>query len=93
MPRPRLQRRLCIQPQTTYYKPRGVPLRKLQHSNLTREELEVLWLIDDRGGDQVKAARHMHTSQSTIQRLLRAARKKVAHALINGHAIAIEHHD
>jgi len=93
MPRPRLQRRLCIQPQITYYKPRGVPLRRLQHISLTREEFEAVWLVDDKGYDQVHAARHMRTSQSTVQRLLSAARQKIVRALVNGWAIAIEPHD
>jgi len=90
MSRPRLNRHVCIKPQITYFKPRGVPLRELQQIHLTREELEVLWLVDEKGNDQIQAARHMKTSQSTIQRLLVSARKKVSHALIMGKAIAIE---
>jgi predicted DNA-binding protein (UPF0251 family) len=65
-------------------------LKELQHVHLTREELEALWLVDEKGYDQIQAARHMKTSQSTIQRLLVSARKKVSHALITGKAIAIE---
>lgn len=91
MPRPKLSRRLCIRPEVTYYKPRGIPLRRLQQVYLTREELEVLWLVDEKGQDQIQAAEHMYTSQSTIQRLLTVVRKKVAHAIVNGKAIAIEH--
>ncbi len=89
MPRPKLRRRLCIRPEVTYFKPRGIPLRELQQVHLTREELEVLWLVDEKGQDQVRAARHMHTSQSTIQRILTSAHAKVADALLHGKAIAI----
>ena len=80
MPRPKLRRRLCIRPEVTYFKPRGIPLRELQ---------QVLWLVDEKGQDQVRAARHMHTSQSTIQRILTSAHAKVADALLHGKAIAI----
>jgi predicted DNA-binding protein (UPF0251 family) len=68
-------------------------LRSLQQVHLTREEMEVLWLSDDRGQSQAQVATHMHTSQSTVQRLLQSARKKVSHALVHGHAIALEEHD
>jgi predicted DNA-binding protein (UPF0251 family) len=76
----------------TYFKPQGIPLSQLECIDLSREELEVLWLIDDKGYDQTKAARHMDTSQSTIQRLLNTARKKVSDALVNGKSIAIENY-
>lgn len=90
MPRPRLQRHTCISPNVVYFKPRGIPLRELQQIQLTREELEVFWLVDMKDMEQMQAARHMKTSQSTIQRILRSARKKTAQALIEGKAIAIE---
>ncbi|MFZ6036459.1 MAG: DUF134 domain-containing protein [Patescibacteria group bacterium] len=93
MPRPKLRRRLCIRPEVTYFKPRGIPLHALTTVNLSREELEVVWLIDDLGYDQNRAARHLHTSQSTIQRVLCSARNKVARALVAGKAIAIEPYD
>lgn len=90
MARPRLQRHVCVQPHTTYFKPRGIPLRALQQVVITHEEMEALWLSDDRGHSQVRVAKHMRTSQSTVQRLLQSARKKVSHALIHGQAIALD---
>jgi predicted DNA-binding protein (UPF0251 family) len=90
MPRPRLKRHLCINPDVVYFKPRGIPLRELQQVQLTKEELEVFWLVDMKDMEQMQAARHMKTSQSTIQRILRSARKKTAQALIECKAIAIE---
>lgn len=93
MSRPRLNRHVCIQPDVIYFKPRGIPLKKLQQVHVTREELEALWLVDEKGNDQIQAARHMKTSQSTIQRLLVSARKKVSHALVSGKAIAIEKYE
>ena len=93
MPRPKLRRRLCIRPEVTYFKPAGIPLRAISSVTLTREELEVIWLIDELDREQTAAAAHMRTSQSTIQRMLRSAHKKVAHALITGKAIALESHE
>ncbi|MFA6098074.1 MAG: DUF134 domain-containing protein [Patescibacteria group bacterium] len=90
MPRPRLRRKLCINPDVFYFKPRGVPLNQLKVISVTREELEAFWLVDVKGYEQTRAARHMGTSQSTIQRILQSARKKTAQALIEGKAVAIE---
>jgi len=73
-----------------YFKPRGVPLNQLQVISITCEELEVFWLVDMKGYKQIRAAHHMKTSQSTVQRILQSARKKTAQALIEGKAIAIE---
>lgn len=89
MPRPRLRRHVCVQPEVQYFKPRGVPLRSLEQIQLTHEEVEALWLVDFKNTEQVSAARHMHTSQSTIQRILASAHKKVADAILHGKAIAI----
>lgn len=90
MSRPRLRRKLCVQPDVTYFKPRGIPLRQLESVHLTREEVEALWLIDLKSVSQTKAARHMHTSQSTVQRILTSARRKVAEAILAGKAISIK---
>ena len=89
MPRPRLRRHICVQPDVTYFKPRGIPLRALRVIQISREELETLWLVDVKGFEQKLAARHMRTSQSTIQRILTQARKKVAQAIVAGKAISI----
>ncbi len=90
MPRPRLIRRVGFEPIARYFKPQGIPLRQLEVITLTAEELEALRLKDECNLDQVEAANKMKTSQSTFQRILTSARKKVAKALINGQAIRIE---
>jgi predicted DNA-binding protein (UPF0251 family) len=56
---------------------------------LTDEELEVLRLKNLEELDQNSAAEKMKTSQSTYQRILSSAYKKVTDALINGKAIKI----
>ncbi len=60
--------------------------------SLTMEELEALRLKNVLELDQTEAAKQMGTSQSTFQRILSSANKKVADALINGKAIEIAKH-
>jgi len=90
MPRPRQCRRVAQLPQATYYKPRGVPMRMLQQVALTVDELEALRLADLEGLYQEEAAGRMNVSRQTFGRIVEAARKKVADALVNGKALSIE---
>lgn len=90
MPRPRQCRRVAQLPQATYYKPRGVPLRMLQQVALTVDELEAIRLADLEGLYQEEAAQKMNVSRQTFGRIVEAARKKVADALVNGKALSIE---
>jgi len=89
MPRPRLCRRIRFNPNITYFKPQGVPMRFLDIVELTAEEVEALRLKNVKGMDQQEAAKKMGTSQSTFQRILSSAYKKISDALINGKAIKI----
>jgi len=93
MPRPRLRRHVCIRPDVVYFKPRGIPLQALATTELTSEEMEAIWLSDYRGQEQMAAAKHMRTSQSTFQRILKSARAKIASALVEGKAIAIQQYN
>ena len=72
-----------------YFKPRGVPLSMLDEVILTIDELEAIRLKNIEGLEQIKAARKMKVSQSTFQRILSSAYKKISDALINGKAIKI----
>ncbi|OIO48323.1 MAG: hypothetical protein AUJ32_00790 [Parcubacteria group bacterium CG1_02_40_82] len=89
MPRPRLCRRIRFNPHITYFKPRGVPLRLLEVVELTSEEIEAMRLKNIRDLDQNECAKLMNTSQSTFQRILSSAYKKITQALIGGKAIMI----
>ena len=89
MVRPRLCRRIRFNPNVTYYKPQGVPMRFLEVIELTTEEVEVLRLKNIKDLDQTKCAKRMKTSQSTFQRILMSAYKKITEALIKGKAIKI----
>jgi len=76
-------------PKITYFKPQGVPMRFLEVVELTTEEMEAYRLRHINNLEQKQAAAKMHTSQSTYQRILYSAYKKIAEALINGKAIKI----
>ena len=89
MPRPRLCRKIRFNPDITYFKPQGVPMRFLDIVELTAEEVEALRLKNDKNLDQNEAAKMMKTSRSTFQRILVSAYKKVTNAIIEGKAIKI----
>jgi len=89
MPRPKLCRRIKFDPHITYFKPQGVPMRMLDEIELTAEEVEALRLKNIKELDQIECAKKMNTSQSTFQRILTSAYKKISQAIINGKAIKI----
>ncbi len=90
MPRPKRIRYIRFQPEATYFKPVGIPLRNLEEEKLTYEETEVLRLIDVEEQEQGKACKKMKISQPTLSRLLKSGRKKISEAIINGKAIKIQ---
>ena len=61
----------------------------LEIIELTTEEVESLRLKNMKDLDQVECAKLMKTSQSTFQRILSSAYKKIAQALTEGKAIKI----
>ena len=89
MARPLKPRRILFDPNVTYFKPRAVPLSMLEEVELDIDELEALRLCDLNNLEQIEAAKKMKISQSTIQRILVSARRKVAEAIIEGKAIKI----
>lgn len=90
MPRPRKRRIVTHRPRATIYKPAGVPLDGLQQVTLLQEELEALRLADLDGLTQAQAAARMEVSRSTFQRIISQARRQVARALAEGHALQIQ---
>ena len=89
MARPIKPRRVLFDPDVVYFKPRAVPLSMLEEVDLSIDELEALRLCDLKDLEQKEAAKKMKVSQSTLQRILTSARKKVAEALTKGKAIKI----
>lgn len=93
MPRPRKRRHMARIPSAAVYKPAGVALGELNQVALLPEELEALRLADLQGLSQAQAASQMQVSRSTFQRILARARRQVALALVEGHALRIEQVD
>ena len=90
MPRPPKCRRVAFLPNTTYFKPAGIPLQFLNEIRLSVEEAEAIRLKDLEGLEQEQSAKKMNVSRPTFQRVLASARQKIADALLNGKAIKIE---
>ena len=88
--RPRGERRLRFVSDVNYFKPRGVPMTDLGEVVLLREEVEALQLKNIKEFDQNKCAEQMKVSQSTFQRILSSAYKKVSQGIVQGKAIKIE---
>jgi len=89
MVRPRKIKIVNFEPGVTYFKPRAIPLSKLEEVELTLDELETLRLVNIKKLSQEDAAKKMKIHQSTFQRTLTRAREKITDALVNGKAIKI----
>jgi predicted DNA-binding protein (UPF0251 family) len=90
MPRPHRGRKIGHLPDSTYFKPAGIPVSALKTTTIGLDELEAMRLVDGEGLKQTEAAEQMDISQSTIARLLASGRKKVALALAHGEALRLE---
>jgi len=90
MPRPCRCRRIRCNPDTNYFKPRGIPLDSLEQVNLTLDELEAIRLADFNGLYQEDAAKKMNISRQTFGNIINSAHKKIADALLNAKALKIE---
>jgi len=90
MPRPPKCRRVEQLPGYTYFKPAGVPLPELFEVVLSVEELEAIRLRDLTGVDHEECAAKMSVSRPTFHRILTSARRKIAHALVNGEALRVK---
>jgi len=90
MVRPKKHRMVAFNPEISYFKPRGIPMRNLSEVRLTVDECEAIRLADLQGMSHEEAGQHMHISRATFGRIIQQARKIVADALINGKAINIE---
>lgn len=85
--RPRARYIIKFYPRCVVFKPVG--LAQSEEVNLTIEEAEAMRLKHLKEFDQSEAAEHMGISQSTFQRILASAHKKVAYALVYGRTIKI----
>ena len=90
MPRPKKCRHIKCQPNSYYFKPRGIPLVNLQEVIITIDEFEAIRLADYKELYHNDAAAEMRISRATFGRILAQGRRKVAEALICGKALKIE---
>ena len=90
MPRPACKKNIGFLPRFLRFKPAGIRLSELEETVMGHDEMEAMRLKDLEGLDQEEAARSMDVSQPTFHRLIQAAHRKVADALVNGKSLRIE---
>lgn len=89
MPRPPKCRRVEQLPEFTFFKPAGIPKAELPEIQLTVEELEAVRLRDLEDLEYEECAQRMSVSRPTFHRVIVAARKKIAEALVKGSALRV----
>jgi predicted DNA-binding protein (UPF0251 family) len=89
MPRPRKRRQCRAYDGDRIYKPRSIPMKQLETTQLALSELEAMRLCDVEDLDQEEAGRRMGVSRGTVQRLLKSARAKMAGAILGSRALLI----
>jgi predicted DNA-binding protein (UPF0251 family) len=90
MPRPCKCRKIGLNLNAVYFKPRAVPLSQLEEVVLGVDELEALRLADLMGLYHEEAAARMGISRQTFGNIIEKARRKVAGALVHSKALKIE---
>ncbi|MBX7255085.1 MAG: DUF134 domain-containing protein [Candidatus Hydrogenedentes bacterium] len=90
MSRPVCCRRIGLKPGCKAFKPLGIPAAGLERIALGLDELEALRLADLEGLYHGDAAERMGVSRATFGRIVEAARRKVAEALVAGRLLVIE---
>lgn len=90
MPRPPKRRYVSRHPRGTGFKPAGIPGHALERIQIGLDELESLRLADAEGLYHDEAAQSMGVSRATFGRLVQAARRKVARALLEGKMLVFE---
>lgn len=93
MSRPRKCRHLSACVPCSMFKPNGIPSVKLAKIQLEADEFEALNLGDVEKMSQLDAAARMGISRQTFGNLLASARKKVATAITQGHALILPQQD
>ncbi len=88
--RPTNCRCVADMPRISCFKPEGVHPDALETVLLTVDELEAIRLADKEGLYQADAAVQMNVSRPTFGRILEAAHKKVAEAIVDGKQLCIQ---
>ena len=90
MPRPKKMRWVVQNPHTEYFGPHGDAATESSEVVLHVDELEAVRLADYEGLRQEEGAAEMNVSRATFGRIVLAARRKIADALIHGKALRIQ---
>lgn len=93
MTRPRKWCRIGFCPPADCFCPEDTSAAELEVIELLPEEAEALRLKNIEDLEQIEAAAKMGISQSTFQRILSSAHKKMSEALIYGKALKIKKRD
>ena len=89
MTRPRCRFRISFYPRCRDFRPGDLPCRESNCVEISEEEIEALRLKNLKDLDQTEAAAKMGVSQSTFQRVLSSAYKKVTESLVKGKILKI----
>ncbi|NMB77253.1 MAG: DUF134 domain-containing protein [Myxococcales bacterium] len=90
MPRPFCCRRIAGRPAASIFKPIGIPVLELDEVVMSFDEFEAVRLADLDGLYQEQAAEQMNVSRTTFSRIIDAAHRKMADAIVYGKALCIE---
>lgn len=88
--RPTKWRKIEHIPTVPYFVPAEKEMEGVAENILKLEELEAIRLKDLEGLEQSECAEKMEVSRPTFQRILLAAREKIADSLVNGKMIHVE---
>ena len=89
MKKPYRTRKVNQPPLFTNFKPSGIQRKFLKKTELSIDEFEAIRLADYAGMEHQEAADNMQISRPTFTRLIKKARQKIAHAIIDGMELVI----
>lgn len=90
MPRPKKCRKVCCLPPISQFVPAGEDVSCRETVVMTVDEYETVRLIDNEGFSQEECSGYMNIARTTVQQIYDGARKKIAHALVDGLPLKIE---
>ncbi len=90
MPRPRKRRDVCCLPRINEFVPLGEEPFQDDTVVVTVDEYEAIRLIDHEGLSQEECSDYMNVARTTAQQIYANARRKIAHAIVDGLPLRIE---
>jgi predicted DNA-binding protein (UPF0251 family)/predicted Fe-Mo cluster-binding NifX family protein len=90
MPRPSKQKHLEDFPRPVIYMPSGWTKHNVPTAEISVEDFEAFRLVDGEGCNLDEAARRMHSSRSTVGRMLERARRILAQAMAEKAPICVD---